>query len=353
MSKFDIYLNTEKPAVVEKLIDVYPFAGVCCNPQMVARLGRTDFANIVKELRAATGSRKLFIQTPSNDYDGIMRDAEAILKIAGEPTIIKIPSTTGGIRAMQKLSADVDICATQVMSTLQGMCALQSGVKYISVFYCFMLMGGADDHGLYGGVDAKAVAEMFDAIEKELGSVDVVHNNAGVGGALVPDLEAWDSEHNMDHLEHWKQVLNINLVSQYIVATTAARVMVREGHGGSIINTASLTGHIVNQAPLGHTQDDSSYGVSKAGVLYFTKHFASQVIQYGIRVNSVSPGYCYSPGLHAGMSQEMLECYQNTQPIMRMAQVEELQGAVLYLASDASTYTVGQDILIDGGHANW
>ena len=54
MSKFDIYLNTEKPAVVEKLIDVYPFAGVCCNPQMVARLGRTDFANIVKELRAAS-----------------------------------------------------------------------------------------------------------------------------------------------------------------------------------------------------------------------------------------------------------------------------------------------------------
>lgn len=163
MSKFDIYLNTEKPAVVEKLIDVYPFAGVCCNPQMVARLGRTDFANIVKELRAATGSRKLFIQTPSNDYDGIMRDAEAILKIAGEPTIIKIPSTTGGIRAMQKLSADVDICATQVMSTLQGMCALHSGVKYISVFYCFMLMGGADDHGLYGGVDAKAV---FAALNK-------------------------------------------------------------------------------------------------------------------------------------------------------------------------------------------
>ena len=56
MSKFDIYLNTEKPAVVEKLIDVYPFAGVCCNPQMVARLGRTDFANIVKELPVAASS---------------------------------------------------------------------------------------------------------------------------------------------------------------------------------------------------------------------------------------------------------------------------------------------------------
>lgn len=162
-SKFDIYLNTENPAAVRRLIDVYPFAGVCCNPQMVARLNRTDFANIVKELREATGDRKLFIQTPSNEYDGIMRDVEAILKIAGAPAIIKIPSTTGGIRAMQQLSADVDICATQVMSTLQGMCAIQAGVKYISVFYCFMLMGGADANGLYGGIDAKAV---FKAMNK-------------------------------------------------------------------------------------------------------------------------------------------------------------------------------------------
>lgn len=202
-------------------------------------------------------------------------------------------------------------------------------------------------------VDAQAVAELFDAIEAQLGSVDVVHNNAGVGGALAPDIEAWDPEHDMSHLEHWKQVLNVNLVSQYIVATTAARVMIREGHGGSIINTASLAGHIVNQAPMFKTLDDSSYGVSKAGVLYFTKHFAAQVVQYGIRVNSISPGYCYSPGLHAGLSEEILECYQKTQPIMRMAQVEELQGAVLFLAGDASTYMVGQDLLIDGGHTIW
>lgn len=202
-------------------------------------------------------------------------------------------------------------------------------------------------------VDEKAVARMFNDIETDLGRVDVVHNNAGVGGALTPDIEAWDPEHDMSHLEHWKQVLNINLVSQYIVATAAARVMIREGHGGSIINTASLAGHIVNQAPMFKTLDDSSYGVSKAGVLYFTKHFAAQVVQYGIRVNSISPGYCYSPGLHAGLSEEIMECYQKTQPIMRMAQVEELQGAVLYLASDASTYTVGQDILIDGGHTIW
>ncbi len=202
-------------------------------------------------------------------------------------------------------------------------------------------------------VDASAVTELFDQIEKELGSIDVVHNNAGVGGALTPDIDPWDTEHHMDHLEHWKQVLDINLVSQYIVATTAARVMIREGHGGSIINTASMAGHVVNQAPMYETLDDSSYGVSKAGVLYFTRHFAAQVIKYGIRVNSISPGYCYSPGLHDGLSEEILDCYVKTQPIMRMADVEELQGAVLYLASDASTYTVGHDIMLDGGHTIW
>ena len=202
-------------------------------------------------------------------------------------------------------------------------------------------------------VDDKAVAAMFDQVEKELGSVDIVHNNAGVGGALAPDIEEWDSEHNMSHLAHWRQVLDINLVSQYIVATEAARVMIRENHGGSIINTASMAGHIVNQAPMYQTLDDSSYGVSKAGVLYFTRHFASQVIKYGIRVNSVSPGYCYSPGLHDGLSQEILDCYVKTQPAMRMADVEELQGAVLFLASEASSYMVGQDILIDGGHTIW
>ena len=201
--------------------------------------------------------------------------------------------------------------------------------------------------------DEKAVKTLFDQIAADLGSVDVVHNNAGVGGALAPDVEEWDAEHNMPHLDHWRQVLDINLVSQYIVATTAARVMIREKHGGSIINTASMAGHIVNQAPMYKTLDDSSYGVSKAGVLYFTRHFAAQVIQYGIRVNSVSPGYCYSPGLHDGLAPEILDCYKKTQPIMRMAEVDELLGAILYLASDASTYTVGQDILIDGGHTIW
>ena len=201
--------------------------------------------------------------------------------------------------------------------------------------------------------DKYQVKDLFEQIEADFGHVDIVHNNAGIGGALVPDIEAWDSEHDMDHVDHWIHVLNVNLVSQYIVATTAARMMIKEGHGGSIINTASLNAHVVNQAPLYQTMDDSSYGTSKAGLKYFTQHFASQVIQYGIRVNSISPGYTFSPALYTGLTQEILDRYEKSQPIMRMAQVEELQGAVVFLASDASTYIVGEDILIDGGHHIW
>ena len=201
--------------------------------------------------------------------------------------------------------------------------------------------------------DEKAVKELFDTIEKDFGSVDIVHNNAGIGGSQTPDIEEWDSEHNMNHLDHWKHVIDVNLTSEYIVAVTAARMMVKENHGGSIINTASLAGQVVNQAPMGKTMDDSSYGVAKAGVLYFTRHFASQVIQYGIRVNSVSPGYLFSKNLHEGMPAEILDCFRKTQPIMRMMEVQELQGKMLYLASDASTYTVGTDMLVDGGHKIW
>lgn len=201
--------------------------------------------------------------------------------------------------------------------------------------------------------DEAAVANLFEQIHNDFGHVDILHNNAGVGGALVPDIEEWDSEHNMPHIEHFRQVIDINFMSIYIVAVTAARMMKREGHGGSIINTGSLAAHIVNMGTVFNTMDDASYGVAKAGVLYFTRHFASQVAQYGIRVNSISPGYCYSPGLHDGLPQETLDLYNNSQPVRRMMNVEELQGALLYLASDASSYCYGTDLLIDGGHVIW
>lgn len=78
--------------------------------------------------------------------------------------------------------------------------------------------------------------------------------------------------------------------------------------------------------------------------------------KYGLqceRDRTISPGYCYSPKLYDGLTKEILDMYNHSQPAKRMMKVEELQGAILYLASDASSYCFGMDILIDGGHVIW
>ncbi len=189
--------------------------------------------------------------------------------------------------------------------------------------------------------DERGVNDMCSYIADRFGTIDRVHNNAGIGGSPVPDLDvdyAW-----------WRHVLDVNLGGIFLVARASARIMVHDGHGGAIINTASINAYIVNAARQGVTFDNSAYSVSKAGVLQFTKHFATQVIKYGIRVNSISPGYVLSD-MHTDIPKEVKDFFAHSNPYQRTGKVEEIQGAVLYLASDASTFCVGTDIVIDGGH---
>ena len=202
--------------------------------------------------------------------------------------------------------------------------------------------------------DEAAVEEMFQTIAREMGSVDVVHSNAGVGGSRTPDHET--------PLSDWMRVLEGNLVTMFLVDTAAVRVMIRQGHGGSIINTCSMGGHCVMQGPAYETFDNSAYGVSKAGALYFTKSLASQVIRYGIRVNSISPGHIAAVQTKqtkggqladSSIDQATAQTFQDSQPAKRTCSVDELMGGIVYLASDASSYCVGTDLLIDGGHTLW
>ena len=189
--------------------------------------------------------------------------------------------------------------------------------------------------------DEESVDELFEKVVDAFGTVDVVHNNAGIGGSPIPDIDV--------DFTWWKHVIDVNLCGIFLIARKAARVMKEHGHGGTIINTASMCAQIVNQAPQGVTFDNSAYSVSKAAVRHFTKHFATQVIQYGIRVNSVSPGYILHE-MHSNIPKAQLEFLKETQPCKRTGQPEEIQGAVLYLASDASSFAVGTDLVVDGGH---
>ncbi|WP_010254100.1 SDR family oxidoreductase [Treponema primitia] len=167
------------------------------------------------------------------------------------------------------------------------------------------------------------------------GSLDIVFNNAGV--CIHKDtLEASIAE--------WREVLDINLTGEYIVARAAGKIMIERHIKGSIINMASMSGSIVNVP-----QWQASYNASKAGVIHMTRSLAVEWSQYGIRVNSLSPGYIGTP-MSVDTPQELKDAWMPLIPAHRMGDPEELVGAVIYLAAASSGYTNGSDLIVDGAY---
>lgn len=181
----------------------------------------------------------------------------------------------------------------------------------------------------------ESVAEAFRQILERSGSIDIVFNNAGI--CLHKDtLEA--------SVEEFRQVVDVNLTGEYIVAREAGKIMVEKGIQGSIINMASMSGSIVNIP-----QWQCSYNASKAAVIHMTRSLAVEWAEYHIRVNSLSPGYIATP-MSVDTPKELKEAWMPLIPMHRMGKPEELVPAVLYLASNASGYTSGSDVVVDGAY---
>ena len=166
-----------------------------------------------------------------------------------------------------------------------------------------------------------------------MGTIDILFNNAGITmHKPVLDLEPGE----------WERVIEINLNGVFYVAAAFAECLIKEGKGGSIINMASMSGTIVNIP-----QRQTSYNTSKAAVAHFTKSIAVEWADKGIRVNCISPGYIHTE-MTQTVRQDWRDCWTGMIPFGRMGTPEELAGAVIYLASEASTYTSGCNIIIDG-----
>ncbi len=181
------------------------------------------------------------------------------------------------------------------------------------------------------GVDA-AVEEVI----KRSGSVDIVFNNAGA--CIHKDTLSAT-------LAEWNEIINVNLTGVYIVARAAGKVMIEKGIHGSIINMASMSGSIVNVP-----QWQVSYNASKAGVIHLTRSLAVEWAYAHIRVNSLSPGYIATP-MSVDTPQELKDAWMPLIPLHRMGDPEELIPAVLYLATNASGYTTGSDVIVDGAYS--
>lgn len=186
--------------------------------------------------------------------------------------------------------------------------------------------------------DKESVDNMVKEVVTAFGTIDVVHSNAGIG--------AFEDGPDMD-LEKWNRMVSINLTGIFLVDRACANVMKAHKHGGSIINTASISAHIVNP-PYGDAPAITCYTTCKAGVLHLTKSLALNYAKYGIRVNSISPGYIWS-GLHAGCTTERCEFEEQTVPVGHYGSLDDVTGPVCLLATDLGDYMVGSDIIFDGG----
>lgn len=167
----------------------------------------------------------------------------------------------------------------------------------------------------------------------EFGKIDVLVNNAATNPSMASAMDIDDRA--------WDSIMNLNLKGLFFLSQAVARTMKEKG-GGKIINIASIAGISPDILPV--------YSISKAGVIMATKVMAQQWGQYNIRVNTVAPGLTktkFSEALWG--NPDILNIAMSRTPLARPAEPEEMVGAILFLASDASSYVTGQVLAVDGG----
>ena len=177
------------------------------------------------------------------------------------------------------------------------------------------------------------IKSLVQNVVKEFGKIDILINNAGTSPTMAPAIEiderAWDS------------VMNLNLKGLFFLSQAVARIM-KENGGGKIINVSSTAGITPDILPV--------YSISKAGVIMATKVMAKEWAIYNIRVNAIAPGITKTSFSEAIVSnKDILNIAMGRTPLGRPAEPEEMVGAVMYLASDESSYVTGQSLVIDGG----
>jgi NAD(P)-dependent dehydrogenase (short-subunit alcohol dehydrogenase family) len=181
--------------------------------------------------------------------------------------------------------------------------------------------------------DKEQVQATTAKVVEKFGRLDIGVNNAGIailGGD--EDLEQKD----------WDKVIAVNLTGAYLCAQAQAQQMIRQTPTeGKIINTASMSARIANC--------NASYDASKAGIVHMTRTLAAEWGRFNINVNCISPSYILTP-MHASTPLIARQKIREATPLGHVQRPEDLYGAIIYLASAASNYVTGHDLLVDGGH---
>ncbi|GHT81644.1 3-oxoacyl-ACP reductase [Spirochaetia bacterium] len=230
----------------------------------------------------------------------------------------------GGCSAALLAEAGADVAIIDLIDTAES-------VKTIKSF-------GRESFSIKADVTVEdQVNQALAEVKAKFGRIDVVFSNAGIAHcANCEDMT----------FEEWRKVIAVDLDSMFLVNRAAARIMIADKSGGSIVNTASMSGIIVN-CP----QAQVAYNAAKAGVIQLTRSLACEWAQHNIRVNSISPGYVCTDMTPATSNKEWMAKWFAMGPTKRLGKVEEIAGAVLYFASPISSFTTGANLVIDGGYS--
>jgi len=201
--------------------------------------------------------------------------------------------------------------------------------------------------------DPESVHAMVMRVVDQLGKIDILHNNAA---SRSDDIDAFFADFEEYKLSEWKKIMSVNIDGMFLVAQAAGEQMIKQGHGGSIIQTGSIYGIMASDKRIyegsfylgRQISNPAVYSASKAAVVGLSKYLAAYWADKNIRVNTLVPG-----GVESSQNQEFKDRYSARVPMNRMGKPFEMVGALLFLASDASSYVTGQTLVVDGGLSCW
>jgi len=204
----------------------------------------------------------------------------------------------------------------------------------------------------------ESVNEMVQSTLKHFGRLDILVNSAALDPKFDPDALAkgiTPGKFEDYPLEQWNAALNVNLTGMFLVTQACVKPMLAQGKKGSVINICSTYGLNGPDQRIYRKADGSQpaykpiyYTVTKAGVVGFTKYLAAYYMETEIRVNMLTPG-----GVYNGHEETFVKNYAAKTILGRMAHKDEMNGALLFLASDASSYMTGNNLIVDGGWTAW
>lgn len=178
------------------------------------------------------------------------------------------------------------------------------------------------------------VQRMIRAATERFGRLDVVFNNAGLGGAFGPITEL--------DVDDWDFTFHVLVRGVFLGIKHAARVLIEQGEGGSILNTASVAGLCGGNGP-------QAYSAAKSAVVNLSQSTAIELGPHRIRVNAICPGAILTPLFHQGDPDAATEIGATLQPWPEVGRPEDIAGAALFLASDDSNFVTGHALTVDGG----